>query len=373
MKKAFTFLFSLIILTSITACHLPGDRVLPTESSPDAFYTHSAETMSAELTALASSVTLAPPSPTISPTSTSTSTPFYTPSNTPIPCLLVGYNAATIDVTVPDNTVMSPGQVFTKTWRLRNLGTCTWNSSYQMVFDHGDQMGVASSYSQPLTAGSVAPGKEVDVSVSLTAPMTPGTYTGYWRFRDPSNVYFGIGGTGAWVVIIKVVNAVSVTLTPVVGESGTIRSDGGPWPDYTAGESNADITKTAQTYLSYNISSIPAGATITEAKFDLTAYSTMGNPLPGLGVLNAYVTDFGATLDSADFVSGLPSGNVADWGSLAALNVIELSNELKAAVQSELGSSRMIIRLQFGGSNMDAVKDRITFTNPSIIIKYTAP
>jgi hypothetical protein len=235
-------------------------------------------------------------------------------------------------------------------------------------------MGVASTYSQPLTAGTVAPGQTVDVSVNLIAPLTPGTYTGYWRFRDPSNVYFGLGGSGAWIVKIKVVNSVTTTLTPVIGESGTIRSDGGPWPDYTAGESNtAPYTQGVQFYLSYNIAAIPAGSTIVEAKFDFTAYSIIGNPLPGLGILNAYVADYGATLDMADFVSGLPAGNIADWGSLAALNIIEASNELKAVIQSKIGTSRLIMRVQFGGSNLDPVKDRITFTNPSIIIKYTAP
>jgi hypothetical protein len=371
MKKSLFLLF-LFILT-LSSCNLPGSITVPPTESPDAIYTHAAETTSAELTHVAgsSSETLSIPTNTF--TLLPSNTPIYTPTKTPIPCLLVGYSDATIDVTVPDNTIMAPGQAFIKTWRLTNAGTCTWNSSYQLVFDHGDSMGVATTYSQPLTAGTVAPGQTVDVSVNLIAPMTPGTYTGYWRFRDPSNVYFGIGGAGAWIVKIRVVNTVSVTLTPVVGESGTIRNDGGPWPDYTAGESNADITKTAQAYLNYNIAGIPAGSTITEAKFNFTAYSIVGNPFPGLGPLNIYVADYGATLDMADFVSGLPSGNIADWGSTAALNIIEASNELKAAIQSRLGTSRITLRLQFGGSNMDAVKDRITFTNPSLVITYTTP
>ncbi len=371
MKKSPIVIILLTLL--VAACNLPGSvTATPTPESPDAVYTHAAETMSAELTrvALLASPTVGVPTTTF--TSTPSNTPIYTVTKTPIPCLLVGYSDATIDVTVPDNTVMSPGQAFTKTWRLTNTGTCTWNSSYQLVFDHGDGMGVTSGYSQTLTAGTVAPGQTVDVSVNLVAPMATGTYTGYWRFRDPNGIYFGLGGSGTWIVKIKVVNTVVVTLTPVVGESGTIRADGGPWPDYTVGESNSDITKTVQAYLSYNIAGIPAGSTITEAKFDFTAYSTMGTPF-GLGPLNAYVTDYGAVLDMADFVPGFPPGNIADWGSTAALNVIEVSNELKAAIQAKIGTSRLILRLQFAGSNMDAVKDRITFTNPSLIVTYTTP
>ncbi len=327
------------------------------------------------MTRLAVSVSPTPEVTTSTGTPSPTNTISYTSTNTPKPCLNVSWSDATIDVTVPDNTIMTPGQAFTKTWRLTNAGTCTWNSAYQLVFDHGDKLGVSSTYAQPITAGTVAPGQTVDVSVNLTAPLTPGSYTGYWRFRDPSNVYFGLGGSGTWVVKIIVSNATTITLSPVFPgeESGTIRSDGGPWTDYTAGESNTDISKTCQFYVSYNIFGIPAGSTITDVKLDFSDYSTQGNPLPGLGVLQVYLGNFGVALDSGDFISGFPSGNVADWGSLAALNIIESSTELKTALQSKVGTSRFVLRVQFGGSNMDAVKDRITFYNPSIIVTYSAP
>src|SRR5512142_1040922 len=66
------------------------------------------------------------------------------------------------DVTVPDGTRYDPGATFTKTWRLRNIGTCTWTTSYSMVFDSGTQMGNTTSVAFP---NSVAPGATVDVSV----------------------------------------------------------------------------------------------------------------------------------------------------------------------------------------------------------------
>src|SRR5438045_1174098 len=37
------------------------------------------------------------------------------------------------DVTLPDNTAVMPGAVFTKTWRMHNSGTCDWNASYSLV------------------------------------------------------------------------------------------------------------------------------------------------------------------------------------------------------------------------------------------------
>lgn len=95
-----------------------------------------------------------------------------------------------VDVTVPDGSDFTPGQSFVKTWRLRNSGTCTWTSSYKLVFDHGDAMGGPASLSLP---GLVHPGQMVDLSVNLTAPGAEGAYTGYWLLRTSEGALFGIG------------------------------------------------------------------------------------------------------------------------------------------------------------------------------------
>lgn len=107
------------------------------------------------------------------------------------------------DVTIPDGTKLSAGQNFTKTWRIRNIGTCTWTTSYTLVFSSGSQMGGASPSSLPNT---VAPGQTVDVTLSLTAPGTPGNYRGYWLFKNSSGTSFGIGSAGdkSWWVDINV-------------------------------------------------------------------------------------------------------------------------------------------------------------------------
>jgi hypothetical protein len=96
---------------------------------------------------------------------------------------------------------MTPGQVFTKTWRLKNIGTCSWNSSYMLVFDHGDGLGVTAGYTQSLTAGVVNNGQSVDLTVNMTAPASSGTYTGYWRLRDPGGVLFGIDTATQWFIV----------------------------------------------------------------------------------------------------------------------------------------------------------------------------
>lgn len=117
------------------------------------------------------------------------------------------------DVTVPDGTVFAPGVTFNKTWRLKNIGTCTWTTSYSLVFDTGEKMGGPDSVNLP---NAVAPGQTVDVSVGLTAPNSAGTYRGYWKFSNASGVRFGLGsdGTKSWWVEIKVSGPTATPGTP---------------------------------------------------------------------------------------------------------------------------------------------------------------
>ncbi len=374
MKKG-SYGLILILIIGLVGCNLPGNQVIP--APPEAAFTQAAETVAADLTQAAVQASPTPNLPTNTPiptntfTPTPTNTPVSTATKTPIPCNLASFIT---DVTYPDNTHVAPKQAFAKTWRIRNIGSCSWTSSYLLIFDHQDGMGVTTGYTQPLTSGVVNPGQMVDLTVHLTAPAAPGTYTGYWRLRDPGGVVFGItpaGGT--FLVKIIVVSSTSITLAPVAVESGTVRSDAGPFPDYTAGESNADITRTCEAFLSFDISDIPSNATIVEVKINFKDYTIAGDPFGSLGVLNGYVINYGSTLTSADFVPGFPSGNTIDWGSVTPLNKIEVSPELKAALQAKVGKSRLQLRLQFAGSNGDAIKDRITFNSPSLIVTYTTP
>lgn len=113
-----------------------------------------------------------------------------------------GVLAATFiaDVTYPDGSLLSPGTGFVKTWRVKNVGTCTWNGDYQLVFDSGDVMSGPSF--QRLTSVNVPPGKTLDVSINLTAPRNAGTYRGNWRFRAPNGVVFGLTtGNPIWVEV----------------------------------------------------------------------------------------------------------------------------------------------------------------------------
>lgn len=124
-------------------------------------------------------------------------------SNAP-DCPGLGTTIATFitDVTYLDGSIVSPGQSFIKTWRIKNVGTCTWNSEYQLVFDSGDAMS-GPSYQQ-LTNIHIPPGETLDISVELTAPEAPGTYRGNWKFRDPHGNIFALTTDNPIWVEIKV-------------------------------------------------------------------------------------------------------------------------------------------------------------------------
>lgn len=91
------------------------------------------------------------------------------------------------DVTIPDGTVFAPRAEFTKTWRIRNGGTTTWDVGYALVFVDGDRMSGAVSIDLPHTE----PGATITMSVDLIAPNRTGTFRGYWQARNPEGDLFG--------------------------------------------------------------------------------------------------------------------------------------------------------------------------------------
>ncbi len=172
---------------------------------------------------------------TVTATPTVTGTP---PSPTPTSTGTVQPNACdraqfVSDVTVPDGTSFAPGIGFNKTWRLKNVGTCTW-TNYSIMFDSGEKMGGPDS---ALIPTSVAPGQTVDITLQLTSPTTAGTYRGYWKLKNNTGVPFGIGSAGTksfWVeikvsgtginpgtitVTIPAATTAATTVTPVAGTS----------------------------------------------------------------------------------------------------------------------------------------------------------
>jgi len=128
-----------------------------------------------------------PPSATPSPT---TPRPTRTPRPTETPTEHACSDGARFvaDLNIPDGSEVTPGEPFTKTWRLENSGDCAWTRDYAFSFVEGERMGAPERLE--LTE-EVEPGETLDLSVPFVAPMRPGTYRSTWQLSAPGGTRFG--------------------------------------------------------------------------------------------------------------------------------------------------------------------------------------
>ena len=194
MKNKF-LAFLLVSGLLLAAC---GGAATPAEPTPDvaAVRTSAASTVEAKFTLTAAAFTPTPrppdtetPEPEATATETEESVAVITnEEGTPVElCDSLGYDLLTVDVNVPDNTIMSPGQDFIKTWLVKNTGACPWGAGYVLVYaDYSDDMD-----GQFIAMTEVIqPGQEVEVSVQFKAPEQAGEYLSAWTMQNPQGVTF---------------------------------------------------------------------------------------------------------------------------------------------------------------------------------------
>lgn len=151
--------------------------------------------------------------------------------NKPVNSCDVAQAGKPIDITIPDDSQLYPGEFFSKTWRLINIGSCSWTQNYAVVWFSGDNLGLVpvQSFSKEVPSGSF-----VDITVDMIAPLTPGTYQSNWKLRNHLGNLFGIGPQGDspfWVriVVIPVETTTPTPLlslptpTPAIFASGTLK------------------------------------------------------------------------------------------------------------------------------------------------------
>lgn len=166
-----------------TVTETPTITVTPTDTStPTSTFTYTP-------TATFTSIYTATP---VTPTPTKTNTP------NPTPC-----NQATFvtDVTIPENASLYAGQSFIKTWRIKNTGSCNWNSSYSLNFVSGNSFSAPSSV--PFTQ-TTKPGETVDISVNMISPSTTGDFTSSWMINGPNSSTFGVGNAPGTALVVKI-------------------------------------------------------------------------------------------------------------------------------------------------------------------------
>lgn len=176
----------------LSACGATPADLTPTVTiNPDEIRTQAVGTFAADLTLTAFAAPTNTSLATITPLATFTALATNTGGvalNTAPAATASCYGLSFVsDVTIPDNTPVNPGQAFTKTWKVKNAGSCNWDAGFKFAFTGGEQMG-----GQTVTIPSVVTaGAVYDISVPMTAPNKSGTLRGNWRMQTTGGQFFG--------------------------------------------------------------------------------------------------------------------------------------------------------------------------------------
>ena len=179
----------------LSACGATPADLTPTVTiNPDEIRTQAVGTFAADLTLTAFAAPTNTPAASVTPLASFTAGPTTAAIGTTIGTAPVAGATASCnglsfvsDVTIPDNTPMNPGQAFTKTWKVKNAGSCPWAAGFKFAFTGGEQMGGA-TFTLP---AEVAAGAVYDISVPMTAPNKNGTLRGNWRMQTAAGQFFG--------------------------------------------------------------------------------------------------------------------------------------------------------------------------------------
>lgn len=425
-KKALNWLtVGVLLVVAGLACNAPtagGGDGTPTVPAVGNLDTAIAGTSSAAMTetvaAGGGSVATVTPATTVAPVASPEGPTPVKPSDTPGPTNTAGVSGCTnsaafvSDVTIPDDTVVQPGQTFVKTWRLNNNGTCAWQTAYQLAFVSGAQMGAPAAVAVP---GVVSAGSNVDISVTFTAPLTPGTYTSQWQMRSGTSELFGTkpyvriivpsptgtatatlaasetatvtptvtpSATGGLIIIVTLAPSATATSGGVLGPAiaqDTFSKVGPSGQVSGAGAVNTNVSNVGdlsnnaglQGLVTFDLSSIPAGSTITEVLLTMGPYDQLGTPFTDLGCLRVYPYNFGPSIEASDFFGGTASGALWRFCSTADLDS-ESAQEIGSldAIQAAVGGLFQV-RFQFNEkfSNNDNSEDVLRPT-PKLVITY---
>ena len=223
-KKLLVVSLFLVLLASACGSQAPGATVTPTMTeTQSAQATETPVATESPSVQLSATPTLEIPIATESPSVQLNATP--TP-DTPIPTNppdCTNSAAFVADVTIPDNSSVPAGSAFTKTWRIKNTGTCIWGPNYTLTHYSEERMLAPSS--TPLSVTS--PNQTMDVSINLTAPNAAGSHRGYFVIKNPAGLIMKIDKDSRLWVVIDVSGAVAsvpattqTASTPITGSSG---------------------------------------------------------------------------------------------------------------------------------------------------------
>jgi hypothetical protein len=156
-----------------------------------------ATTAAANLTRLPANESVTPIAPTADFTPTATLFRLASPSPlptateaprlpTPTPTCQDGLRYLA-DITVPDGTIVAPGEAIDKQWQVENSGTCNWNERYRLRRISGPPLDAPDEQALYPARG----GTQAVIQIQLVAPPDPGTYRSAWQAYNPQGDPFG--------------------------------------------------------------------------------------------------------------------------------------------------------------------------------------
>jgi hypothetical protein len=104
---------------------------------------------------------------------------------------------------IVDNSKVKANTQFTKTWAIRNIGFCTWDRRYRLIFYDGSGQHMNGPHYVNFPE-IVAPNQSTWLSVNLTAPKSAGIHIGRWYLQDPDGKRFGVGPDGNEPLIVQI-------------------------------------------------------------------------------------------------------------------------------------------------------------------------
>ena len=116
------------------------------------------------------------------------------------------------DVTYADGELVLPGDRFTKTWELQNVGSVPWEDRFLECQDEellvyqrsGQAMHLAPNLipaAQRVPVPLTLPGEKVELSMQFTAPDAPATVLSYWKMTFAGGSFCFPPARGVWVKV----------------------------------------------------------------------------------------------------------------------------------------------------------------------------
>ncbi len=205
------FMVTILLALALSACSGRGAAETPTPAATDT----QVPTEVIATSAAPAIIETFTPEPSGTPATATPTVGTVAPTNPPDCTNSASFVA---DITIPDNTNVGGGTIFSKTWRIANTGTCVWGPNYTLVHYSEEFMGAPSAVPLSITY----PGQNADISVNLTAPTGTGRHQANFVIKNPAGLIMKIGDDSRlWVVINVTVGGAAASTAAATATGGT--------------------------------------------------------------------------------------------------------------------------------------------------------